>query len=127
MYNNQYIFEEPEQNEDERNVQVALLKATDYLSKLLQEASRNLLCDQYELYKKNFTFLKFIMSLMNELQELFENFKKQENNIRISDVEKKIEEIMKHIKEYELPEQENHIQDLSKKSSDTDLDDDLMW
>ena len=106
--NNNYIFEEEEQNPLERDVETTLLKAIEYISNLLKNASNKLICGQYELYLKDFAFLKYIFNKMSDLQDIYTKVCDHTDAIRPSDVEAEIEEIMSHIREYEIPENESN-------------------
>jgi hypothetical protein len=101
-FENNYMFEPEEPDALSVKVQTTLGKAMGYLKDLISQASDNLKYGQYETYMKDFAFVKFIISKIGELQELYAKLQDTENshNIRESDVDSKIEEILKHVETY---------------------------
>ena len=97
-----FSFEEEQNSPEYEKVQKALLKAMKELKILLNESEENLLIGQYENYLKSFAFLKFILKLMGELQELLDKFEKGDGNIRPSDLDELISKIESHISQYEV-------------------------
>lgn len=105
---NTFIFE-PEEDAQLIIIENALAKAMEYLKDLICQASDNLKYGQYEVYMKDFTYLKFILSQMGELQEMYSKFKNSDNiqSVRPSDINSKIEDILKHIETYKTSNNTN--------------------
>jgi hypothetical protein len=106
---NRYEFEEEQKSPEQIKVEGAIVKAMSHIDKLIIEAKNNVLYGQYEVYIKNFAFVKFLITKLNEMQNLYENLinpSPESPNTRFSDVEDKINEILSNIVEYNITETE---------------------
>lgn len=115
-----FSFEEEQNSPEYEKVQKALLKAMKELKILLNESEENLLISQYENYLKSFAFLKFILKLMGELQELLDKFEKDKENIRPSDLDELISKIESHISQYEVQRKEIKIAPKEESTDDSE-------
>lgn len=98
-------FEEETASPEEIKVEASIISAMTYLTSLIDEAKTKITCGQYELYLKNFAFIRFVITKLGEMQDIYEKMKNQKLGdpiIRFSDVEDKINEILSHIKTYEV-------------------------
>lgn len=115
-----FSFEEEQNSPEYEKVQKALLKDMKELKILLNESEENLLIGQYENYLKSFAFLKFILKLMGELQELLDKFEKGDGNIRPSDLDELISKIESHISQYEVQRKEIKIAPKEESTDDSE-------
>lgn len=112
-------------NEEEEKVLATIAEALSSVSRLIESAKDKILYGQYETYLKDFAYAKFLIGSLNKLQETYDALNDPSKNVRISDLDDKIEEIMSHIKEYEPEIQNKNVIKIKKEESKPSNDDDL--
>ena len=126
-----YEFEFTPDAEDENltKASAATAKCLKFLIEKLSQAREDLLCGMQNNFLKTFTFTKFLIQQISELQDICVN----PANIRPGDVDKKIESVLSHVEEYSAKTPSKNInntqktQDKPAKKDDNDESNDYFW